>query len=112
MPSVRGMLFFVILDFPISAKLVKFNWVISGKTDPATKKVCIDLEYQLRPKITKFLLSKLDADCCGDFSCFHFDVDVENKWVTISKRTPQRFIDKVQRDFDTEINGSPFISVA
>ncbi|MDC6366707.1 MULTISPECIES: hypothetical protein [Flavobacteriaceae] len=91
---------------------MKFNWLISGDTNPAVKKACIDLEYHLRPKITKFLLSKLDSECCGDFSCFHFDVDMDNQWVSISEKTPKEYIDKLQAEFHQAINGSPFFSVA
>ncbi|MEW2923155.1 MULTISPECIES: hypothetical protein [Flavobacteriaceae] len=92
---------------------MKFNWVISGETDQAVKKACIDMEYRLRPKITKFLLKKLDGDFSGDFSIFHFDVDVQNRWVWISNKTPQRFIEKIKSDFDREINGgSTLFSVA
>ncbi|WP_036379563.1 hypothetical protein [Muricauda sp. MAR_2010_75] len=92
---------------------MKFNWVISGENDQAVKKACIDMEYRLRPKITKFLLKKLDGDFSGDFSCFHFDVDMKNHWVWISNKTPQRFIEKIKADFDQEINGgSTLFSVA
>ncbi len=71
------------------------------------------MEYRLRPKIMKFLLSKLDGDFPGDFSCFHFDVDVKNQWVWISKKTPQNYIEKIKADFDQEINGgSTLFSVA
>ena len=33
-------------------KAVKFNW-INREDDTLTKKICIDLEYRLRPRITK-----------------------------------------------------------
>jgi hypothetical protein len=92
---------------------VKFNWVISGENDQAVKKACIDMEYRLRPKIMKFLLSKLGGDFSGDFSCFHFDVDLKNRWVWISDKTPRNLIEKIRVDFDREINGgSTLFSVA
>ncbi|MEO1485869.1 MAG: hypothetical protein AAFU57_08985 [Bacteroidota bacterium] len=84
---------------------MKFNWVISGETDAAVKRACIDLEYRLRPRITKFLMSRLDAECCGNFSCFYFDVDLENKNVSISEKTPKDYIDQIRDDFEIEING-------
>jgi len=86
-------------------EVVKFNWVISGETDAAVKRACIDLEYRLRPRITKFLMSRLDAECCGNFSCFYFDVDLENKNVSISEKTPKNYIDQIRDDFEIEING-------
>ncbi|MEM7485537.1 MAG: hypothetical protein AAF348_10045 [Bacteroidota bacterium] len=91
---------------------MKFNWVISGDTNPTVKKVCIDLEYRLRPRITKFLLSRLDSEQLDDFSCFHFDVDIKNQWVWISEKTPNDYIEKIKTDFDNEINGSALFSVA
>lgn len=69
------------------------------------------MEYRLRPKITRFLLSKLDSDCCGDFSCFHFDVDIENQQVRISEKTPKDYIEKIRSDFDREINGSSLFPI-
>ncbi|MEL6304137.1 MAG: hypothetical protein AAGL29_02555 [Bacteroidota bacterium] len=84
---------------------MKFNWVISGETDAAVKRACIDLEYRLRPRITKFLMSRLDEECCGNFSCFYFDVDLENKNVSISEKTPKDYIDQIRDDFEIEING-------
>lgn len=89
-----------------------FNWVITGENNPVLKRACIDLEYSLRPKITKFLLSKLDGEHCTDFSCYHFDVDVKRNWVWISEKTPKKCIKKILPDFDIEINGANLPSVA
>ena len=74
------------------------------------KRTCIDLEYSLRPRIMRFLLSRLDVDT--DFSMFYFDVDVDKKWVSISDKTPQEYMLKISPDFDQTINGSSFSSVA
>lgn len=111
-PLGYSIIIFYYLGVTFITKLVKFNWVISGDTNPTIKKVCIDLEYRLRPRITKFLLSRLDSECFGDFSSFHFDVDITNQWVWISEKTPQGYIDKIKTDFDNEINGSALFSVA
>ncbi|MBW8242722.1 hypothetical protein K1F50_07905 [Muricauda oceani] len=89
---------------------MKFNWVFSGDDNPAMQRTCIDLEYSLRPRIMRFLLSKLDVD--ADFSSFHFDVNVDKKWVSISENTPQEYIQKILPDFNQAINGSSFYSVA
>ncbi|MEO9511704.1 MAG: hypothetical protein ABJN84_18335 [Flavobacteriaceae bacterium] len=90
---------------------MKFNWVIKGDTTPSIKKTCIDLEYRLRPRITKFLLSRLDNELYGDFSAFHFDVDIKNQWVWISEKTPHDYIARIRDDFDREINGSALFSM-
>ena len=50
-------------------------------------------------------MSRLDAECCGNFSCFYFDVDLENKNVSISEKTPKDYIDQIRDDFEIEING-------
>tara|TARA_Y100001933_G_scaffold55700_1_gene55194 strand:+ start:1939 stop:2208 length:270 start_codon:yes stop_codon:yes gene_type:complete len=89
---------------------VTFNWVFSGDDNPAMKRTCIDLEYSLRPRIMRFLLSKFDVDT--DFSRFHFDVDVDRKWVFISDKTPKEYTRVLLPDFDKTINGSSFCSVA
>ncbi|MEQ5789698.1 hypothetical protein J4E06_01460 [Muricauda sp. NFXS6] len=89
---------------------MKFNWIFSGDDNPAMQRTCIDLEYSLRPRITRFLLSRLDVDT--DFSSFYFDVNVDKKWVYISEKTPIQYIHKLLPDFDLVINGGPFTSVA
>ncbi|MEM1257227.1 MAG: hypothetical protein AAGC45_10040 [Bacteroidota bacterium] len=84
---------------------MKFNWKFpTNELSEELKKTCIELEYQLRPKITKFLLERMDVECCGDLTCFHFDVDVLSRWVWIGHETPRAYVDKIQADFDTEIN--------
>ncbi|MEM9000466.1 MAG: hypothetical protein AAGB24_09390 [Bacteroidota bacterium] len=55
---------------------------------------------------------RLENECCGDFSCFHFDVDMATKRVWISDKTPKQYSDKIRRDFDVEINGSANLSIA
>ncbi|WP_205728907.1 hypothetical protein [Flagellimonas onchidii] len=89
-----------------------FNWIISGDDNPSLKKARIDLEYRLRPRITKFLLSQLDGDHPIDFSSFYFDVDLKNQWIWISERTPRDIVEKIKVSFDQEINGSHLFSVA
>ncbi|TAI49556.1 hypothetical protein [Flagellimonas allohymeniacidonis] len=91
---------------------MKFNWIISGANNAETKKACIDLEYRLRPKITRFLMDRLDTDDFSNFSCFYFDVDIKNQWVWISEKTPKDYIESIKEEFDREINGSSFFSVA
>lgn len=83
-----------------------FNWILSNEADEKLKRLCIELEYQLRPKITRFLMARLDEDCCGDFSCFHFDVDMVTKNIRISDKTPARYIHRISSDFEMEVNGA------
>jgi hypothetical protein len=85
---------------------VKFNWILSNDMDESIKRYCIDLEYQLRPKITKFLMARLEKECCGDFSCFHFDVDLVTNNIYISPSTPSHFARVIKSDFEREINST------
>lgn len=103
---------FISILFSLLFEAVKFNWLYSENASPAMKRACIDLEYSLRPRITKFLLTRVDGECCGDFSCYHFDVDVKRNWVWISEKTPKECIKKILPDFDIEINGASVPSVA
>ncbi|MGI9547585.1 MAG: hypothetical protein ACR2MM_10135 [Flavobacteriaceae bacterium] len=83
---------------------MKFNWNSVNEIDETVKKFCIDLEYKLRPKITHFLMARLEQDCNGDFSCFHFDVDVEKIYVTIVRPTPLKYKRRIASEFELEIN--------
>ncbi len=83
---------------------MKFNWISTREANDTLKRLCIDLEYQLRPKITRFLMSRLEPECCGDFSCFYFDVDLESGNITLSDQTPPEFLRLIGTDFDLEFN--------
>ena len=82
---------------------MQFNWIIGTEADEKLQRFCIELEYQLRPKITKFLISRFDFESVSDFSCFYFDVDVLSRSVRLSEQTPPFFLQLIQRDFDREI---------
>ena len=83
---------------------MKFNWNSVHEIDDRVKKFCIDLEYKLRPRITHFLMARLENECSGDFSCFYFDVDLEKLYVTIARPTPLELKRKIASEFDLEIN--------
>ena len=83
---------------------MKFNWKSVNEVDDKAKKFRIDLEYKLRPKIMHFLMTRLEQECCGDFSCFYFEVDVENLYVSIVRPTPLKYKRIIAREFDREIN--------
>jgi len=82
---------------------VTFNWILGPDADPAHQKLCIDLEYRLRPRITRFLMERLERELQGDFSSFHFDVDLERREVRISEKTPAKYVQRIARDFMKEI---------
>ena len=91
---------------------MKFNWIFSKDADPNQTKRCIDLEYQLRPRITRFLLERFENECCGDFSCFHFDIFVETEKVTMGKNTPEEYIRLYGGEFERYFNGRRRLTVA
>jgi len=53
---------------------MKFNWIFNKETDQTEKQRCIDMEYKLRPRITRYLIARMEQECHGDFSKFCFDV--------------------------------------
>jgi hypothetical protein len=83
---------------------VQFHWNSENHIDEDLYKFCVELEYKLRPKITRFLISRLDRECCGDFSCFHFNVDLYARQITIADKTPAKYTRRILKDFDLEIN--------
>ena len=79
---------------------MKFNWIVGNTADEQLQRFCIDLEYQLRPRIVKFLIEKFDHDCCSDFSCFHFDVDLQRNLITLANSTPEQYRREIESDFN------------
>ena len=80
-----------------------FNWILGQESDPAHKRLCIDLEYRLRPRITRFLMERLERELQGDFSSFHFDVDLKRREIRISDKTPAKYVQRLSCDFMQEI---------
>lgn len=91
---------------------MKFNWIFSKDADQDQKKRCIDLEYQLRPRITRFLLEHFENEYGGDFSCFHFDVFVDTEKVTMGNNTPEKYLRLYSGEFDRIFNGIRKLTVA
>jgi hypothetical protein len=83
--------------------VVTFNWISEGTPDPGQSKYYIELEYQLRSRITRFLLKYLEPEYQGDFSDFHFDVDLIRREVRISDKTPPHYLPAISSDFMKEI---------
>ena len=70
------------------------------------QKELIEIEYQLRPRITRFILDKLGIEGCEDFSCFHFDIDMVRREVRISEKTPPEFARILGVDFVSNISAN------
>ncbi len=87
---------------------MKFNWISEREIDDSLRKFCIELEYRLRPKITRFLMERLEYECRGDFSSFHFDVDLTQKKLRIGQNTPVQLARIIASDFHQEFNTFPF----
>ena len=82
---------------------MKFNWITTGIPSPETEKDIIELEYQLRPRITRFLMRYFDPEVHEDFRAFHFDVDLARREVRISESTPLNYIQSIAGEFTREI---------
>lgn len=101
---LRGYGFFVYWETEPTQIKVHFNWILTNPEDKGLRQRSIEMEYDLRPKITKYLLERFENELNGDFSCFHFDVDVFNNLISISPKTPPRFRLIALRDFDFFFN--------
>jgi len=82
---------------------MNLNWILGRNTDQKLERKCVDLEYQLRPKISKYLISKFDFESCNDFSHFHFDVDMVKETISISPKTPAEYIKVIEDDFNISL---------
>jgi len=83
---------------------MNFQWNSANHIDEELHKFCVELEYKLRPRITRFLISRLEKETHGDFSKFFFEIDLGLGQITISEKTPRRFRKKIQQEFENEIN--------
>lgn len=87
----------------IKSVFVTFNWIHQGPPDPDSEKRAIELEYQLRPRIVRFLMDRLGPEYLGDFTDFHFDVDMIRREVRLSDKTPAAYLTVLACDFMQEI---------
>ena len=87
---------------------MKFNWISEKEIDETLRKSCIDLEYRLRPRITRFLMDRVEYECQGDFSSFHFDVYLNSGKIRISRKTPIRLTQKISPEFQREFGTFTF----
>mgnify|MGYP003701005609 CR=1 FL=1 len=85
---------------------MQFRWNSANHMDEELYRFCVELEFQLRPIITRFLISHLEKETSGDFSKFHFDVDLNAGMISISDKTPSHLRSKIATAFDREINGN------
>ncbi len=83
---------------------MKFNWITGSPTSLVNEKSYLELEYRLRHKITKYLMQRLENECEGDFSSFHFNIDMIQKKITIGEETPENYRYVLLKDFDQEIS--------
>lgn len=84
-----------------------FNWILERDSDTALQRRCVELEYRLRPRITRFLMERLERDLRGDFSGFYFDVDLVRQEIRFSERTPAEYARRVADDFVMEFGLFP-----
>jgi hypothetical protein len=83
---------------------VTFNWILDHEASPDDQRTCIEMEFRLRPRITRFLMRHFERQLRGDFSAFYFDVDLTTREIRISDKTPVKYIQRIASDFLEEIN--------
>ena len=81
-----------------------FHWIFDE--DQVDLRELIDLEYQLRSRITRYIMDTLDFDCCIDFSCFHFEVDMVRREIRISEKTPEEYSRLLRMGFHDQISAN------
>jgi hypothetical protein len=85
---------------------VHFHWIFKEDQQQVDQKELIDLEYHLRPRITRFIMDTMGFDCYDDFSCFHFDLDMVKREIRISDKTPEEYVRLLQIGFRDEIGAN------
>lgn len=83
-----------------------FHWIFDGNQDQIDQRELIELEYRLRPRITRFIMDTLGFDRCDDFSCFHFDLDMVRREIRISEKTPEEYTKLLRMGFQDEIGAN------
>lgn len=81
-----------------------FNWILDHEASPDEQRACIEMEYRLRPRLTRFLMRHFERELKGDFSSFYFDVDFITFEIRISDKTPVKYMQQIVSEFSTEMN--------
>ncbi len=84
---------------------MRFNWIISFDANDEMKKLCLDMEYLLREKISRFLIGNWDH-LMDDFNRLVFDVDMVTKEIKISNQSPVFLKAVIEQDFYKEFNSN------
>ncbi|MFD2585999.1 hypothetical protein ACFSQJ_03605 [Croceitalea marina] len=82
---------------------MRFIWTNTFEATDETKKLCLDMEYLLRKKISRFLISNWD-ELMDDFDKLVFDIDMVTKEITISDDSPIGLKNIILQDFYREFN--------
>lgn len=88
---------------------VNFNWILDHDASPDEQRTCIEMEYRLRPRITRFLMRHFERELKGDFSSFYFDIDFKTRQIRISDKTPVKYIQQIAPYFMSEIHRDSFM---
>lgn len=83
---------------------MRFRWTADQGISEAGYRFCVDLEYKLRSRITRFFIQHLGADESLDFSRFIFEVDLENSQIRLAPETRELLDPRFCMEFDREIN--------
>ena len=82
---------------------MRFNWIVALDTSDEVKKGYLEMEYRLRQRISKFLISNWDH-LIDDFDRLVFDIDLATKEITISNQSPIYLKAVIEQDFYKEFD--------
>ncbi len=70
---------------------MKINWHSDRQLSSDELDSRIQIEFNFRQKMTRFLMSHPILDSCEDFECYVFDYFVDDDNIVISKETQEPF---------------------
>ncbi|WP_299364526.1 hypothetical protein [Winogradskyella sp.] len=70
---------------------MKINWHSEAQLSSDELDKCIQIEFDFRQKMTRFLMNNPGFDCCEDFGCYIFDYFVDAEKIELSKDTAEPF---------------------
>ncbi len=55
----------------------------------------LEIEYDFRKRMTRFLMQNPSFDCCEYYECFVFDYFVQEEKILVSQKTPEPYYSKL-----------------
>ncbi|MCB4808905.1 hypothetical protein LG651_11640 [Tamlana sp. 62-3] len=68
---------------------MKINWLPNVSFNENDLRNKLEIEYEFRKKMTKFLIENQIEACCADYNCLVFNFYVSKSYFEISPETPE-----------------------